>query len=97
MQFLDAHHDRATALAGTYDIGEISFYGYINAIRQDEPGIPVLGLFEDEWFLKNQYTRPRNIHLLSLSVFMKFLEKAIPGLSFSAGGRKITIRTNVLH
>lgn len=64
------------------NIGEISIYGYINDIRQDEPGIPVLVLFEDEWFLKNQYTRPRNTHLLSLAAFLKFLEKAIPGFSF---------------
>jgi hypothetical protein len=65
------------------NIGEISIYGYINDIRQDEPGIPVLVLFEDEWFLKNQYTRPRNTHLLSLAAFLKFLEKAIPGFSFN--------------
>lgn len=64
------------------NIGEISIYGYVNDIRQDEPGIPVLVLFEDEWFLKNQYTRPRNTHLLSLAAFLKFLEKAIPGFSF---------------
>jgi hypothetical protein len=64
------------------NIGEISIYGYINDIRQDEPGIPVLVLFEDEWFLKNQYTRPRNTHLLSLAAFLKFLEKAIPDFSF---------------
>lgn len=64
------------------NIGEISIYGYINDIRQDEPGIPVLVLFEDEWFLKNQYTRPRNTHLLSLAAFLKFFEKAIPGFSF---------------
>ena len=64
------------------DIGELSIYGYINDIRQDEPGIPVLVLFEDEWFLKNQYTRPRNTHLLSLAAFLKFLEKVIPGFSF---------------
>ena len=64
------------------NIGEISIYRYINDIRQDEPGIPVLVLFEDEWFLKNQYTRPRNTHLLSLAAFLKFLEKAIPGFSF---------------
>jgi hypothetical protein len=64
------------------NIGEISIYGYINDIRQDEPGIPVLVLFEDEWFLKNQYTRPRNTHLLSLAAFLKFLEQAIPGFSF---------------
>ena len=64
------------------NIGEISIYGYINDIRQNEPGIPVLVLFEDEWFLKNQYTRPRNTHLLSLAAFLKFLEKAIPGFSF---------------
>jgi len=64
------------------NIGEISIYGYVNDIRQDEPGIPVLVLFEDEWFLKNQYTRPRNTHLLSLAAFLKFLEQAIPGFSF---------------
>ena len=64
------------------NIGEISIYGYINDIRQDEPGIPVLVLFEDEWFLKNQYARPRNTHLLSLAAFLKFLEKAVPGFSF---------------
>jgi hypothetical protein len=64
------------------NIGEISIYGYVNDIRQDEPGIPVLVLFEDEWFLKNQYTRPRNTHLLSLAAFLKFLEKAVPGFSF---------------
>lgn len=64
------------------NIGEISIYGYVNDIRQDEPGIPVLVLFEDEWFLKNQYTRPRNTQLLSLAAFLKFLEKAIPGFSF---------------
>ncbi len=66
------------------DMGEISIYGYINALRQDEPGIPVLVLvlLEDEWLLKNQYTRPRNTHLLSLAAFLKFLEKAIPGFSF---------------
>ena len=64
------------------NIGEISIYGYINDIRQDEPGIPVLVLFEDEWFLKNQTARPRNTHLLSLAAFLKFLEKAIPGFSF---------------
>jgi hypothetical protein len=64
------------------NIGEISIYGYVNDIRRDEPGIPVLVLFEDEWFLKNQYTRPRNTHLLSLAAFLKFLEKAIPGFSF---------------
>ncbi|MFM9972860.1 MAG: hypothetical protein ACKVQK_31170 [Burkholderiales bacterium] len=65
------------------NIGEISIYGYINGIRQDEPGIPVLVLFEDEWFLKNQYTRPRNTHLLSLAAFLKVLEKTVPGFSFN--------------
>ncbi len=65
------------------DIGEISIYGFINALRQDEPGIPTLILFEDEWFLKNQYTRPSNTHLLSLAAFLKFLEKAVPDFSFA--------------
>jgi hypothetical protein len=64
------------------NFGEISIYGYINDIRQDEPGIPVLVLFEDEWFIKNQYARPRNTHLLSLAAFLKFLEKANPDFSF---------------
>ncbi len=64
------------------NIGEMSIYGYLNEIRQDEPGIPVLVLFEDEWFLKNQTTRPRNTHLLSLAAFLKALEHAIPGFSF---------------
>lgn len=71
------------------NIGEISIYGYINAIRQDEPGIPVLVLFEDEWFLKNQYTRPRNTHLLSLAAFLKVLEKKVPGFSFNGAMDRI--------
>lgn len=71
------------------NIGEISVYGYINDIRQDEPGIPVLVLFEDEWFLKNQYARPRNTHLLSLAAFLKFLEKVIPGFSFDGAMDRI--------
>ena len=71
------------------NIGEISIYGYVNDIRQDEPGIPVLVLFEDEWFLKNQYTRPRNTHLLSLAAFLKVLEKTIPGFSFDDAMNRI--------
>ena len=71
------------------NIGEISIYGYINAIRQDEPGIPVLVLFEDEWFLKNQYARPRNTLLLSLASFLKVLEKKVPGFSFNGAMDRI--------
>ncbi|MSQ51434.1 MAG: hypothetical protein EXR28_06065 [Betaproteobacteria bacterium] len=71
------------------NIGEISIYGYINAIRQDEPGIPVLVLFEDEWFLKNQYARPRNTLLLSLAAFLKVLEKKVPGFSFNGAMDRI--------
>ena len=71
------------------NIGEISIYGYVNDIRQHEPGVPVLVLFEDEWFIKNQYTRPRNTHLLSLAAFLKFLEKAIPGFSFDVAMDRI--------
>ncbi len=49
----------------------------------------MLVLFEDEWFIKNQYTRPRNTHLLSLAAFLKFLEKAIPGFSFDVAMDRI--------
>ncbi len=70
------------AIALPKNIGEISIYGYINDIRQDAPGVPVLVLFEDEWFLKNQTMRPRNTHLLSLAAFLKMLEKVIAGFRF---------------
>ena len=74
--------ERNPAIVLPANIGEMSIYGYINDIRQDEPGVPVLVLFEDEWFLKNQTTRPRNTHLLSLAAFLRVLEKVIPSFSF---------------
>ena len=60
------------------DIGETSIYGYINAIRNDYPGIPTLVIFEDQWFIANQHQRPRNTHLLSLSAFLKAIERLNP-------------------
>lgn len=78
------------------DIGELSIYGYINSLRYDEPGIPVLVLFEDEWFNEHQAVRPRNTHLLSLAAFLKVLERAIPGFSFDRAMDQIrSTRPNV--
>ena len=64
------------------DIGETSIYGYINAIRNDYPGIPTLIIFEDQWFMANQHLRPRNTHLLSLSAFLRAIELLDPGFSY---------------
>lgn len=64
------------------NMGEISAYGYLNELRNDEPGIPALIIFEDEWFLRNQYTRPRNTHLLSMVAFLKYMAAVDPKFSF---------------
>lgn len=60
------------------DIGEISIYGYINAMRKEKSSIPTLVLLEGKWFVDNQYERPRNTHLISLSAFLRLFEKVVP-------------------
>lgn len=71
------------------NIGEVSIYGYINDIRRHEPGIPTLIIFEDKWFVDNQYNRPRNTHLISLTAFLKFLENVVPSFSFDEAMNRI--------
>ena len=72
------------------NIGELSIYGVINELRNDEPGIPTLVLFEDSWFVRNQVYRPTSTHLLSLVAFLKYVEKVVPG--FSCEGAIAAIR-----
>lgn len=64
------------------DMGEMSIYGCINALRNEQQQIPTLVLFEDNWFIRNQYARPSMTHLVSLVAFLKYAEHVIPGFSF---------------
>lgn len=67
------------------DVGELSVYSYIRSARVENPGVPTLVLFEDDWFVGNAISiRPGNIHLLSTFAFIKGLEKLQPKFSSSA-------------
>ena len=92
--FLEKHKSRITVKETSFkkllvpgadlpeNLGEVSIYGYVNQIRNSEGPTPTLILFEDKWFKDNQYSRPRNTHLVSLKAFLLHLETLIPGFTY---------------
>lgn len=64
------------------NIGELSIYGFINQVRSEEGGVPTLVLFEDNWFVRNQFHRPTSTHLVSLCAFLKLVAQRVPDFSY---------------
>ncbi len=73
------------------DMGEMSIYSYVNAMKTRNPGEPTLVLFEDNWFLGNSIlsSAPANVHLLSTMAFLEGLEKLVPEFSAKAAMDRI--------
>lgn len=55
------------------DIGELSIVSFANALITNPPGVPVLILVEDDFFLHFGATVPGNAHILSIRSFLEIL------------------------
>ena len=55
------------------DIGELSIVSFANALITNSPGVPVLILVEDDFFLHFGATVPGNAHILSIRSFLEIL------------------------
>ena len=55
------------------DIGELSIVSFANALITNPPGVPVLILVEDDFFLHFGATVPGNAHILSTRSFLEIL------------------------
>ena len=56
------------------DAGELSIVSYANELIQNPPGIPVLILAEDDFFLHSGTATPGNAHILSTHAFLETLQ-----------------------
>ena len=57
------------------DIGELSIVSYANEMITNPPGVPVLILAEDDFFLHSGSALPGNVHILSTRAFLETLYK----------------------
>ncbi len=55
------------------DIGELSIVSYANEMITNPPGLPVLILAEDDFFLHSGSALPGNVHILSTRAFLETL------------------------
>ncbi len=55
------------------DIGELSIVSFANELIVNPPGVPVLILAEDDFFLHSGAAVPGNAHILSTSAFLETL------------------------
>ena len=55
------------------DIGELSIVSYANEMITNPPGVPVLILAEDDFFLHSGSALPGNVHILSTRAFLETL------------------------
>lgn len=55
------------------DIGELSIVSFANELITNPPGVPVLILAEDDFFLHSGATIPGNAHILSTRAFLETL------------------------
>ena len=73
--FLDllAQAEKNPSLKLPENLGEVSIYSYIDSFGQLSPSIHTFIVLDDKWFLDNQFTSPRNTHLLSLTAFLRIM------------------------
>jgi hypothetical protein len=55
------------------DIGELSIVSYANEMITNPPGVPILILAEDDFFLHSGSALPGNVHILSTRAFLETL------------------------
>lgn len=57
------------------DSGELSIVSFANSLIESPPGIPILILAEDDYFLRENAAAPGNAHIVSTRSFLEALER----------------------